>query len=174
MILYDCTLYAAGADVRASGKDTPTCAFGARELLVLLLAVASAVAQDYPSRNVSFIVPYQAGGATDLMARLVGQRLEQRLGKPFVVENRPGAGTVLAAAYVARQPADGYTIMLGTSTTMAINVTLYKSLPYDPDPGSGAGRDARRRAVPPGRQSGAADQLRSPTSWLTRRRSPTP
>jgi tripartite-type tricarboxylate transporter receptor subunit TctC len=105
----------------------------------VVLAVASgfadcgtALAQDYPSRNVSFIVPYQAGGATDLMARLVGQRLEQRLGRPFVVENRPGAGTVLAAGYVARQPADGYTIMLGTSTTMAINVTLYKSLPYDP------------------------------------------
>jgi tripartite-type tricarboxylate transporter receptor subunit TctC len=105
-----------------------------RLLFVMLFAApgACAAAEDYPARNVSFIVPYQAGGATDLMARLVGQRLEQRLGKPFVVENRPGAGTVLAAAYVARQPADGYTIMLGTSTTMAINVTLYKSLPYDP------------------------------------------
>ena len=101
-------------------------------LLAASAASAPAAAQDYPSRNVGFIVPYQAGGATDLMARLVGQRLEQRLGKPFVVENRPGAGTALAAAYVARQPADGYTIMLGTSTTMAINVTLYKSLPYDP------------------------------------------
>ena len=109
-------------------------------LVVLLIALAGAAAsaedspsrQDYPSRNVTFVVPYQAGGATDLMARLVGQRLEQRLGKPFVVENRPGAGTVLAAAYVARQPADGYTIMLSTSTTMAINVTLHKSLPYDP------------------------------------------
>ena len=77
-------------------------------------------------------MPYAAGGATDLMARLVGQRLEQRLGKPFVVENRPGAGTVLAASYVAKQPADGYTLLLGTSTTMAINVTVYKALPYDP------------------------------------------
>jgi tripartite-type tricarboxylate transporter receptor subunit TctC len=66
------------------------------------------------------------------MARLVGARLEQRLGKPFVVENRPGAGTVLAAAFVARQPADGYTLLLGTSTTMAINVSIYKTLPYDP------------------------------------------
>ena len=110
------------------------------ELVVFLIALAGAAAsaedypsrQDYPSRNVTFVVPYQAGGATDLMARLVGQRLEQRLGRPFVVENRPGAGSVLAAAYVARQPADGYTILLGTSTTMAINVTLHKSLPYDP------------------------------------------
>jgi tripartite-type tricarboxylate transporter receptor subunit TctC len=105
-----------------------------RALLIVLVATAAlpALAQDYPARNVSFVVPYQAGGATDLMSRLVGQRLEQMLGKAFVVENRPGAGTVLAATYVARQPADGYIIMLATSTTMAINVTLYKSLPYDP------------------------------------------
>jgi tripartite-type tricarboxylate transporter receptor subunit TctC len=105
-----------------------------RVLLIALLAVAGmpARAADYPVRPVTFIVPYAAGGATDLMARLLGQRLEQRLGKPFVVENRPGAGTVLAAAYVSKQPPDGYTLLLGTSTTMAINVTIYKSLPYDP------------------------------------------
>ncbi len=105
-----------------------------RALLIALLAIAGmpARAADYPVRPVSFIVPYAAGGATDLMARLLGQRLEQRLGKPFVVENRPGAGTVLAAAYVSKQPPDGYTLLLGTSTTMAINVTIYKSLPYDP------------------------------------------
>lgn len=96
------------------------------------LLAGAAAAQDYPSRNVAFIVPYQAGGAADLMARVVGQRLEQRLGKPFVVENRPGAATVVAAAYVARQPADGYTLLLATSTTMAINVSLHRSLPYDP------------------------------------------
>jgi tripartite-type tricarboxylate transporter receptor subunit TctC len=105
-----------------------------RALLIALLACAGipARAADYPVRPVSFIVPYAAGGATDLMARLLGQRLEQRLGKPFVVENRPGAGTVLAAAYVSKQAPDGYTLLLGTSTTMAINVTIYKSLPYDP------------------------------------------
>jgi tripartite-type tricarboxylate transporter receptor subunit TctC len=105
-----------------------------RALLIALLAFAGmpARAADYPVRTVSFIVPYAAGGATDLMARLLGQRLEQRLGKPFVVENRPGAGTVLAAAYVSKQAPDGYTLLLGTSTTMAINVTIYKSLPYDP------------------------------------------
>jgi tripartite-type tricarboxylate transporter receptor subunit TctC len=113
-------------------KSAVRCAAVALAVASAFAAQGAARAQDYPSRNVSFIVPYQAGGATDLMARLVGQRLEQRLGRPFVVENRPGAGTVLAAAYVMRQPADGYTIMLGTSTTMAINVTLYKSLPYDP------------------------------------------
>jgi tripartite-type tricarboxylate transporter receptor subunit TctC len=101
-------------------------------LIILVACAAPACAADYPVRPVSFIVPYAAGGATDLMARLIGQRLEQRLGKPFVIENRPGAGTVLAAAYVAKQPGDGYTLLLGTSTTMAINVTIYKSLPYDP------------------------------------------
>jgi tripartite-type tricarboxylate transporter receptor subunit TctC len=113
-------------------KSAVRCGAMAVALAWALADHGAALAQDYPSRNVSFIVPYQAGGATDLMARLIGQRLEQRLGRPFVVENRPGAGTVLAAGFVARQPADGYTIMLGTSTTMAINVTLYKSLPYDP------------------------------------------
>jgi tripartite-type tricarboxylate transporter receptor subunit TctC len=104
----------------------------AAALVLLAAAVVPARAADYPVRAVTFIVPYAAGGATDLMARLLGQRLEQRLGKPFVVENRPGAGTVLAAAYVSKQAPDGYTLLLGTSTTMAINVTIYKSLPYDP------------------------------------------
>src|SRR5277367_2159874 len=88
-------------------------------LIVLLVApgacATAAHAVDYPVRPVNFIVPYAAGGATDLMARLIGQRLEQRLGKPLVVENRPGAATVLAASYVAKQPADGYTLLLGTS-----------------------------------------------------------
>src|ERR1700720_1243378 len=91
------------------------------ELMVFLIAVAGAAAlaedysspQDYPSRNVTFVVPYQAGGATDLMARLVGQRLEQRLGRPFVVENRPGAGSGLAGAYVGRPPAGGSPHLLG-------------------------------------------------------------
>src|SRR5258707_287686 len=112
-----------------------------RVLLIALLAIAGmpARAADYPVRPVSFIVPYAAGGATDLMARLLGQRLEQRLGKPFVVENRPGAGTVLAAAYVSKQPPDGYTLLLGTSTTMAITLPIYKSLPYDPTPHPGPG-----------------------------------
>jgi tripartite-type tricarboxylate transporter receptor subunit TctC len=107
--------------------------YAAAALALLAAAVVPARAADYPVRAVTFIVPYAAGGATDLMARLLGQRLEQRLGKPFVVENRPGAGTVLAAAYVSKQAPDGYTLLLGTSTTMAINVTIYKSLPYDRD-----------------------------------------
>jgi tripartite-type tricarboxylate transporter receptor subunit TctC len=89
-------------------------------------------AQDYPNRQVNFIVPFAPGGGTDILGRLVGQKLSERFGKPFVVENRPGAGTVTAAIQVARSTPDGYTIMMATSSTLAINVSLYKKLPYDP------------------------------------------
>ena len=104
-------------------------------LLVLALSIAApAAAQptDYPSRPVSFIVPFAPGGVTSLFARVLGAQLEQRLGKPFVVENRPGGGGVTAAAAVAHAPPDGYTIMMASSTVLAINVTMRKSLPYDP------------------------------------------
>jgi tripartite-type tricarboxylate transporter receptor subunit TctC len=100
----------------------------------LALAVLSepALTQQYPSRPVTFVVPYQAGGGTDTMARLLAGRLEKRLGQPFVVENKPGAASSLGAAYVAKAAPDGYTIMLATSSTMAINVSIYKKLAYDP------------------------------------------
>jgi tripartite-type tricarboxylate transporter receptor subunit TctC len=93
---------------------------------------AAAQPSDYPSRAVSFIVPFAPGGVTSLFARVLGSKLEQRLGKPFVVENRPGGGGVLAAAAVARATPDGYTIMMASSTVLAINVTVRKNLPYDP------------------------------------------
>jgi tripartite-type tricarboxylate transporter receptor subunit TctC len=91
-----------------------------------------ALADDYPSRPVTFVVPYAPGGVTDLFARLIGQKLEQRLGKPFVVENRPGASAVTAATALAHSPADGYMLMMASSTPMALNVTVRKNLPYDP------------------------------------------
>ena len=91
----------------------------------------TANAEDYPSHAVSFIVPFAPAGSTDILARLLGQKLEQELGKPFVVENRPGTGTVIATNFVAKSPPDGYTIMMDVSS-LAIDVTLYKSLPYDP------------------------------------------
>ena len=91
----------------------------------------TADAKDYPNRAVSFIVPFAPAGGTDILARLLGQKLEQELGKPFVVENRPGTGTVIATNFVAKSPPDGYTIMMDVSS-LAIDVTLYKSLPYDP------------------------------------------
>jgi tripartite-type tricarboxylate transporter receptor subunit TctC len=107
-----------------------------RWLLPGLLAVgalaAEAAAQGYPTRPVTFVVPFAAGGGTEFLARMLGQRLEQRLGKPFVIENRPGAGGVTGAASVARAAPDGYTILMAPSPVMAINVTLHKKLPYDP------------------------------------------
>ena len=86
----------------------------------------------YPSRQVTLIVPFAPGGVTGLFARLIGQKLEQRLGKPFVVEHRPGGGGVTAASAVARAAPDGYTLIMASSTVMAINVTVRKNLPYDP------------------------------------------
>jgi tripartite-type tricarboxylate transporter receptor subunit TctC len=95
-------------------------------------AAAPAHSQSYPTRPVTIVVPLGAGGGSDLLARLVAQKLERRLGKPFVIENRPGGGTAIAAMLVARATPDGYTLMQATSTTMAINVTLQKKLSYDP------------------------------------------
>jgi tripartite-type tricarboxylate transporter receptor subunit TctC len=105
-------------------------------LAVALPAMAASMAraedaEDYPTHPVSFIVPFAPSGGTDVLARLLAQKLEQRFGKPFVVENRPGAGTVIATNFVAKSPPDGYTIMMSVSS-LAIDATLYKKLPYDP------------------------------------------
>ena len=89
-------------------------------------------AQDYPTRQVTIVVPLTAGGALDILARTLGAKLADRLGKPFVVENRTGGGTVTAAVWVAKAPADGYTLMFTPSGTLATNATLYKNLPYNP------------------------------------------
>ncbi len=97
-----------------------------------MLAAAPAGAQQYPSRPVTIVVPFAAGGGSDLLARLVAQKLEEKLGKPFIIENRPGAGTTLAAMQAVRSTPDGYTLMQATSTTMAINVSMQKKMPYEP------------------------------------------
>ena len=101
-------------------------------LAASLLVSSLARAQDYPARFVTMVSPYAAGGGADLLARVVAQKLTDRLGKSFVVENRLGAGGVIAAASVARAAPDGYTLFMGTSTQLAIQVTLHKTLPYDP------------------------------------------
>ncbi|MFL4971707.1 MAG: Bug family tripartite tricarboxylate transporter substrate binding protein [Xanthobacteraceae bacterium] len=99
----------------------------------LVLAGASgAAAQDYPVRPVTIVVPYTPGGSTEIMSRLVGQKLEEKLGKPVVIEMKPGAGTVIGASAVAKSVPDGYTLLMATPTPMAINVAIYKNLPYDP------------------------------------------
>jgi tripartite-type tricarboxylate transporter receptor subunit TctC len=86
----------------------------------------------YPVRTITLVVPYPAGGTTDLLGRLVADQLRADLGATVVVENKPGAGTILAANQVAKAEPDGYTLLMATSTTLAINKTLYKKLPYDP------------------------------------------
>jgi tripartite-type tricarboxylate transporter receptor subunit TctC len=87
-------------------------------------------AQVYPSRPVRIVVGFAAGGVTDITARLTGQWLSERLGQPFVIENRPGAGTNIATEAVVRSPADGYTLLLATATN-AINATLYDKLNFN-------------------------------------------
>ena len=86
----------------------------------------------YPGRTIKMIVPYPPGGTTDLLGRLVADQLRSGLGATVVVENKPGAGTTLGADLVAKSEPDGYTLLMATSTTLAINKTLYRKLPYDP------------------------------------------
>jgi len=100
--------------------------------VLLFVAFVPANAEDYPARTTTIVCPYAPGGATDILARILGRKLEERLGKSFVIINRPGAGTVLAAHAVATAQSDGYTLLMGTSTPLAINATLHKKLPYDP------------------------------------------
>ena len=113
-------------------RRTALAAFAALAAAALAVAVpaAHAQAQPWPSRPVRIVVPYPPGGPTDIVARLVGQRLSERLKQPFVIENRAGAGGNLGAEAAAKSPADGYTLLLGT-TAHAINPSLFKSLGYD-------------------------------------------
>lgn len=100
---------------------------------VAVLAVGPASAQTaYPARTIKMIVPYPAGGTTDFLGRLVAEQLQSGLGAIVVVENKPGAATSAGAEFVARAEPDGHTLLMATSTTLAINKTLYKKLPYDP------------------------------------------
>jgi tripartite-type tricarboxylate transporter receptor subunit TctC len=93
----------------------------------------SAMAQSYPTRYVRIISPLPAGGPVDALARTIGQALTEELGQPFVIENRPGANTLVAAKAAADAPADGYTLMMGTDATLSINPHLYRRLPYNAD-----------------------------------------
>jgi tripartite-type tricarboxylate transporter receptor subunit TctC len=100
--------------------------------LALLAGLPAFAQAAYPSRTIKLIVPFPAGGTTDLLGRLVADQLKTGLGATVVVENKPGAGTTIAAEQVARSEPDGYTLLMATSTTLAINKALYKKLPYDP------------------------------------------
>ena len=106
-----------------------------RHLIAAALAAGSSavLAQPaYPAKPITIIVPFTAGGTTDILARQVGQQLSMRLGQPVVVENRPGAGANIGTAQAARAAPDGYTLLMGTVGTHAINQSLYKNLNFDP------------------------------------------
>jgi tripartite-type tricarboxylate transporter receptor subunit TctC len=93
---------------------------------------ASAVAQSYPARTVTIVVPNAAGGGTDTIARLVGDQLSKQMGQGFVVENKTGVGMVLGTLAVAKAPPDGYTLLTGLNGNLTVNPSLYAKLPYDP------------------------------------------
>ena len=101
-------------------------------LAALCLAAGSAFAQAWPARPVKIIVPFTAGSATDILARVVGEQLGKALGQPFIVENKPGAGGGLGTEQAKNSPPDGYTLIAAGSGPFGINPGIYKSLPYDP------------------------------------------
>jgi tripartite-type tricarboxylate transporter receptor subunit TctC len=109
-----------------------TCVAVAMSLAAVEPAQAQAQAQDYPNRTVTIVAPAAPGGLYSLFARLIGTKLEQRLGKTFVVENKPGASSIVGALHVIRSPHDGYTLMIANTSGLATNVSMHKSLPYDP------------------------------------------
>lgn len=99
--------------------------------LAALCITGGAAAQSYPSRAVRMIVPFGAGGGTDIQGRLLGKKFYESMGQTFVVDNRPGAGGLLGADIIAKSPPDGYNILF-TTASLAVNVSLYKKIPFDP------------------------------------------
>jgi tripartite-type tricarboxylate transporter receptor subunit TctC len=100
--------------------------------VIVALLAAAAQAQSYPTRPVHLVVPFPASGATDILARVIAERLSAALGQPVPVENKPGAGGTLGSAVAAKAPADGYTLLMATTSTHSIGPALQK-LPYDPE-----------------------------------------
>jgi tripartite-type tricarboxylate transporter receptor subunit TctC len=101
-------------------------------LLAAALPAAPALAQQYPVKPIRMVVPFAPGGPNDILGRLVGQKLTEQWGQPVVVENRGGAGGTIGLEAAAKSPGDGYTVAMGGSSNMAVAVSLYKKLPYDP------------------------------------------
>lgn len=98
---------------------------------LLLTIPAVAYSQTYPTRPVRFIVPFSPGGASDTAARIIGQKLGERWGTQIVVENRPGAGGTIGTELASKAQADGYTLLMGSSTELAVNPNLYTNLKYN-------------------------------------------
>jgi tripartite-type tricarboxylate transporter receptor subunit TctC len=101
---------------------------GAMAMTITSAVLAQAV---YPAKPVRFIVPSSAGGGTDIVARILSPRMSERLGQQIVIDNRPGAGTMIGIELAAKSPADGYTVLI-TPSTLALNSAVYKKVPYDP------------------------------------------
>ena len=97
-----------------------------------LMPAATVLAQDFPSRPITFVVPFPPGSGTDTSARYFGRKLTELTGQPVVVENKAGANGFIAVKSVLNAPADGYTVFVGSNSTLAVNVALFKRLPYDP------------------------------------------
>jgi tripartite-type tricarboxylate transporter receptor subunit TctC len=106
--------------------------FAAALSIVALLPVAAMPASAFPDRPIKIVVPFTAGGAVDVVARILAPKLSELLGQPVIIENRGGAGGMVGAAAVAKAPADGYTLLVGTVSTHGTNVTIYANLDYDP------------------------------------------
>ena len=104
--------------------------------LLSALAIGSAAAQErpdaFPSRSIKIVVPFPAGGPSDVLARLIGQKMSEDWGQPVVIENRPGANTVIGAQLVAKAAPDGYTLLMAIDSTLTMNQYLYRTPPYDP------------------------------------------
>lgn len=103
-------------------------------IAVLCIAAAScisAIAQDYPSKPITLVVPFPAGGATDTIGRQIGKTLGDRLGQTVIIENKPGAGTMVGAGAVARAAPDGYTLLISSGSTFTVNPAVYPKVPYD-------------------------------------------
>jgi tripartite-type tricarboxylate transporter receptor subunit TctC len=109
---------------------------GIASAALVLAAITSALAQEdpakYPSRPIHIVVGFTPGGGNDLIARIVGQKLSEDLGQPVIIDNKPGAGAIVATEYVAKSAPDGYTLLVGASGAMSINPAVYAKLSYDP------------------------------------------
>jgi len=99
---------------------------------VVAFSLSAAAQENYPGKPVRIVIGYSAGGGNDIIVRVMMPELTKGLGQPVIVDNKPGAQSIIAAEYVAKQPADGYTILMGPSGPMTINPATYSRLPYDP------------------------------------------
>jgi len=118
--------------IRLNARRTVLQAIAAASLGAALMPAALA-AEAFPNKPITLVVPFVAGGTTDILARIVGQSLGEELGQPVIIDNRAGAGGNIGGQFAARAPADGYTLFMGTVGTHAINEWLYKKMPFSPN-----------------------------------------